>query len=75
MEFDPINIDIELQHLNATVNLLRVAVETKRVEVHEYDMTTGTVMNSLWSLEWGLDRIKAEIERYMRDGTSGVSHG
>lgn len=73
--FDPINVSIELQHLNALVNLLRAAIEEKRVEVRELDLTSGTVVNSLWSIEWGLDRIQAEVDRYMRDGTSEVANG
>jgi hypothetical protein len=73
--FDSLDVEIELQHISATVNLLRAAIEEKRIEVRELDIRTGTVVNSLWSIEWGLDRIKAELDRYNKDCASEVSHG
>lgn len=57
------NILIECAHMSGTLNLLRSAVESESIEVTENDMRSGTVIQALWSLQYGVDRVEWLMDR------------
>lgn len=56
-------IAIECSHLIASINLLLAGIEGEQIKVAEYDIRSGTVVNGLYGLEWGVDRIQRLAEK------------
>ena len=56
-------IAIECSHLIASINLLLAGIEGEQIKVAEYDVRSGTVVNGLYGLEWGVDRIQRLAEK------------